>query len=98
MDIAEYPDLGERERDILHYIAKTERAVTAKELLEHLPQYKKTVLHQGLLLLQERGFIQKKGASVSTSYVLSPETLDCSPRPNKEVQVFMDLIRRSCDG
>ena len=33
VDIAEYPDLGEREKAVLSYIAKAGRAVTSKELL-----------------------------------------------------------------
>lgn len=98
VDIAEYPDLGEREKTVLRYIAKAGRAVTSKELLEQLPQYKKTFLHQGLVMLQEKGFIQKKGASVSTSYVFCPEILDHGSSLNKETQVFMDIVRRGHDG
>ena len=38
VDIAELPDLSDREKTVLRYIANAGRAVTSKELLEQLPQ------------------------------------------------------------
>ena len=94
VDVAEYPDLNIREKKILRYIAKAGKEVTTRELLENLPEYKRDSMHKGLALLQERGFIQKRGASVSSRYILSPATSDGSYL-NKEAQVFMDIIHRS---
>ena len=94
VDIAELPDLSDREKTVLRYIANAGRAVTSKELLEQLPQYKRTNLHQCLTILQERGLIQKKGASVSTNYVFCPKSLNRISSVSKEAQVFMDVVRR----
>ena len=44
--------------------------------------------------LQERGLIQKKGASVSTNYVFCTESLNRISSVSKEAQVFMDVVRR----
>ena len=97
VDIAEYPDLGEREKTILRYIAKAGREVKSKELLERFPEYKRDSLYTGLAVLQGKGMIQKKGASVSTSYVFCPAPLNTSSDANKEKQVFMDIVRRASE-
>lgn len=94
VDIAEYPDLGEREKAILRYIAKAGREVKSKELLERLTEYKRDSLYAGLSVLLEKGMIQKLGASVSTSYVFCPASLNTISDTNKEKQVFMDIICR----
>lgn len=97
VDIAEYPGLGEREKTILRYIAKTGREVKSKELLERFPEYKKDSLYAGLSVLQEKGMIQKKGASVSTSYVFCPESLNPMSEANKAREVFMDIVHRASE-
>lgn len=97
VDIAEYPDLSIREKKILRYIAKSEKDVTTRELLENLPEYKRDSMHKGLAILQEKGMILKKGASVSSRYVFCPTTLERSGF-SKEVQVFMDIANRGQKG
>ena len=69
MDIAEYPDLGERERTILRYIAKAGREVKSKELIERFTEYKRDSLYTGLA---GKGNDTEEGASVSSSYVFLP--------------------------
>ena len=93
VDIAEYPDLKIREKKILRYIAKAENDVTTKELLENLPEYKRDSMHKGLAILQKKGMIQKKGASVSSRYAFCPSALERSGL-SKEAQVFMDIANR----
>ena len=97
VDIAEYPDLGEREKAVLRYIAKTGREVKSKELLERFPEYKRDSLYAGLSVLQEKGMIQKKGASVSTSYVFCPASLNAMSEANKAREVFMDIVHRASE-
>ena len=93
VNIAEYPDLGTKEKKILWYIAKAKNDVTTKELLENLPEYKRDSMHKGLAIFQEKGMIQKKGASVSSRYAFCPSALERSGF-SKEAQVFMDIANR----
>ena len=78
-------------------MVKVDRAVTTNELLERFPEYKRDSLYTGLSVLQEKGMIQKRGASVSTSYVFCPASLDTSSAANKEKQVFIDIVHRASD-
>lgn len=93
VDVTDYPDLKTREKAILLYIAKADRPVTSKELLENLPQYKKDSMYKGLTILQEKGMIQKKGMSVSTCYIFDSAS-PCGSKATRETQVFMDIIHR----
>lgn len=94
VDIAEYPDLSDKEKTLLRYIAKAGHDVKIKELLERFPQYKKDSLHKGLSVLLDKGMIQKKGASVSTSYSFCYASLSSSSHISKEEQVFKSIVGR----
>ena len=78
-------------------VAEYKKDVTTRELLENLPEYKRDSMHKGLAILQEKGMILKKGASVSSRYVFCPTTLERSGF-SKEVQVFMDIANRGQKG
>lgn len=94
MDIAEYPDLGEREKTILRYIAKAGREVKSKELIERFPEYKRDSLYTGLAVLQKKGMIQKKGLVCPPAMFFCPASLNTSSDANKEKQVFMDIVHQ----
>lgn len=96
IDIAEDPDLSNREKAILRFIVMAGKEVTTRELLENLPEYKRDSMHRGLAILIKKGIVQKRGASVSSRYVFCPEALNISSI-SKEAQTFMDIAKQQND-
>ena len=74
VDIAELPDLSDREKTVLRYIANAGRAVTSKELLEQLPQYKRTNLHQCLTICRREDSFKRR-VRVSRQIMFSARNL-----------------------
>lgn len=96
IDIADDPDLSNREKAILRFIVMAGKEVTTRELLENLPEYKRDSMHRGLAILIKKGIVQKRGASVSSRYVFCPEALNISSI-SKEAQTFMDIAKQQND-
>lgn len=92
VDIAEYPDLDAREKEVFRYIAKAGCAVTIKNLMEAMPKYKRDMLRRVLNKLIDRGLIMKNGSSVSTRYELNNGTSSYQAGI-PEIKAFMDIAK-----
>lgn len=92
VDITDYPDLSAREKAILSYMVKVDRAVTTNELLEHLAQFKRDAIRRSLNSLVEMRLVNKTGASVSTAYEINLKPAEPSASP--AIQTFLNLFRQ----
>lgn len=92
LDITDYPDLSAREKAILRYMVKVDRAVTTNELLENLAPFKRDAIRRSLNLLVEMRLVNKTGASVSTAYEINPKPAEPSTSPS--IQTFLNLFRQ----
>ena len=92
VDITDYPNLSAREKAILSYMVKVDRAVTTNELLEHLAQFKRDAIRRSLNSLVEMRLVNKTGASVSTAYEINLKPAEPSASP--AIQTFLNLFRQ----